>query len=116
MIHYNYFGRLADEGSCDNANYVEERIEFCRYLPSGLSIPNIEERCHIIDLSPYQGVSQSIPIGGYSWNYCDVSYQKTSYYNNHPEQKSNVTYQNIYYQNNDPPCNCINNSPDDNYY
>jgi hypothetical protein len=121
MIHYNYFGRLADEGSCSNANYVEERIDFCRYLqnPYPIQQDNIQERCHIIDLSPYMGLSQSIPIGGYSWNWCPVSYQKTSHPDNNPNpvisRRVNVTYGNTYYYSNDAPCNCINNSPHNDY-
>ena len=118
-VHFNYFGKLANEGHCTNWQYVEDRIDFCRILssPHPINAPNIQERCHILDFSPYWGISASIPIGGYQHNYCPKSYQLTSDPGNHPlpfghpDREPNATYGNTYFEDINPPCNCICKPP-----
>ena len=130
VAHYNYFGQLAGAGHCTNWQYVEGRIDYCRGLPPANPqnpIPNIQERCHILDFSAYQGLSATIPIGGYFWNWCPRAYQLTSDPTNNSNFQPdingkydphayNVTYDNIYYEDTHPPCGCRCNPPHDNFH
>lgn len=129
-IHYNYFGRLAGAGHCTNSQYVGVRITYCIGLPTAYPPnppDNIQERCHILDFAAYQGLSATVPIGGYYWNWCERAYQHTSDPDNNPGVRDNtkpewedpvfnVTYGNIYFEDTHPPCGCRCNKPHDNFH